>query len=122
MTSPPRMADDAAESVGREANPLIRRVDELIRRHQESTQKAVEEVPVLTEILEDTPPAPALEPLDQALGADLERVLLARLVPELDRQVAALRGQLETDIRRIVREAVAHALAARHPDKKTSEG
>lgn len=114
------MAEDAAEAAGREVNPLIRRVDELIRRHQESTQKAVEEVPVLTEVLEAAAPAPAEAPLDQALGADLERILLARLVPELDRQVAALRGELEKDIRRIVREAVAHALAARHPDKKTS--
>ena len=54
-------------------------------------------------------------------STDLERILLARLVPELDRQVAALRGELEKDIRRIVREAVAQALASRQPEK-TSEG
>ena len=122
MTSPQPQADDPAPSGGKDVNPLIRRVDELIRRHQETTQRTVEEVPVLTEVVEVAPPAPAAPPLDQALGAELEQVLLARLVPELDRQVATLRGELEKDIRRIVREAVAHALAARHPDKKTSEG
>lgn len=122
MTSPQPQAEDAAPGDARDVNPLIRRVDELIRRHQETTQRVVEEVPVLTEVLEEQagPPA-AAAPLDQSLGADLERILLARLVPELDRQLAALRGELEKDIRRIVRDAVAHALAARHPDK-TSEG
>ncbi|MDW8469167.1 MAG: hypothetical protein RML56_09590 [Burkholderiales bacterium] len=46
-------------------------------------------------------------------AADLERALLARLAPELDRRLALLRAELETALRRAVQEAVAAALAAR---------
>ena len=64
-------------------------------------------------------PAPAEDvPAGQALAADIERVLVVRLVPELNRQVAALRAELEKQLRRSVREAVEHALAARTPPTK----
>ena len=102
-------------SDSRESNPLIERVDALMRRQQEDTQRAVEEVPLLTEIVERDPKAAALKeaPEDEMLAADIERVLVVRLVPELNRQIAGMRSELEKELRRAVREAVAHALAAR---------
>lgn len=103
------MSDEA------EKNPLIGRVDALLKRHQEATQRADEEVPVLTEIVapgaQDSPAG--ADAHDDVLAADLERALIARLAPELDRRLAGLRAELEKDLRRAVREAVAHALAAR---------
>ena len=41
-----------------------------------------------------------------------------RITAELNRQVAALRAELEKQLRRSVREAVEHALAARTPPTK----
>lgn len=108
----------------REANPLIRRVDALMKRHQEESQRAVEEVPLLTEVLEQEAQEQTLAAekhrlaQDEALATDIERVLVVRLVPELNKQLAALRGELEKEIRRTVREAVAHALAARKTEDK----
>ena len=99
----------------RELNPLFERVDALMRRQREDTQRAVEEVPLLTEIVD--PEAAAASPgkadEGEALAADIERVLVVRLVPELNRQIASLRAELEKELRRTVREAVAHAMAAR---------
>jgi len=99
----------------RESNPLIQRVDALVRRQQEDTQHAVEEVPLLTEVVENEAraAAPKEAPDDDLLAADIERVLVVRLVPELNRKIAGLRSDLEKELRRSVREAVAHALAAR---------
>jgi len=108
-------------SEGRESNRLIKRVDALMKRQQEDSQRAVEEVPLLTEIVEHeaaTAPPGAL-PGEETLAADIERVLVVRLVPELNKQIAGLRSELEKELRRSVREAVEHALAARkaNPDK-----
>jgi len=105
----------------REQNPLVARVDALMKRQQEDSLRAVEEVPLLTEIVEHDPAAAAASAArDEALAADIERVLVVRLVPELNKQIAALRSELEKELRRSVREAVEHALAARkaNPDKK----
>src|SRR5690349_17250819 len=105
----------------RDANPLIQRVDALMRRQQEDSQRAVQEVPVLTEVVEpDSPAARAGKKADEALLADIERVLLVRLMPELNRHLATLRGELEKELRKSVREAVAQAIAAARkakPDK-----
>jgi len=105
----------------RDANRLIERVDALMRRQQEDTQRAVEEVPLLTEIVahDAAPAAPEAVQAEKALAADIERVLLVRLIPDLNRQIAVLRSELEKELRRSVREAVEHALAARKakPDK-----
>jgi hypothetical protein len=100
---------------GREPNPLIQRVDALMRRQQEDSQRAVQEVPLLTEVVDPEAARAAREarPGDQALAEDIERVLLVRLVPELSRQIAVLRTELEKELRRAVREAVAHAIATR---------
>jgi len=102
-------------SEGRDPNRLIERVDALMRRQQEDTQRAVEEVPLLTEIV--APDAAAQSPEaahgEKALAEDIERVLVVRLIPELNKQIAGLRSELEKELRRSVREAVEHALAAR---------
>lgn len=101
----------------REQNPLVARVDALMKRQQEDTLRAVEEVPLLTEIVEHDPAATAASAArDEALAADIERVLVVRLIPELNKQIAGLRSELEKQLRRSVREAVEHALAARKAD------
>ncbi len=106
------MSDERGE--GRDQNPLVARVDALMKRQQEESLRAVEEVPLLTEIVEHDPAAAAASAArDEALAADIERVLVVRLVPELNKQIAALRSELEKELRRSVREAVEHALAAR---------
>ncbi|MEK6244119.1 MAG: hypothetical protein AABM33_06415 [Pseudomonadota bacterium] len=106
---------------GRDPNRLIKRVDALMRRQQEDTQRAVEEVPLLTEIVEHDAAAATPEAVraEETLAADIERVLVVRLIPELNKQIAGLRSELEKELRRSVREAVEHALAVRkaNPDK-----
>ncbi len=108
-------SDEAPARPAREPNALFRRVDELTRQSQEAAQ---EEVPLLTEIADPAAPAPgAAEALDEeALAADLERALVARLAPELDRRLTVLRADLEKELRRAVRDAVVHALAARRAE------
>lgn len=93
------------------------------------------DVPVLTQVVEDlpvepaTPPAPAARAahVDQnaldALADQLEHALLERLGPEIDRATAralnAVRAELTVSVMRIVREAVAAAVAqALHGQKK----
>ena len=111
----------------RDPNRLIQRVDALVRRQQEDTQRAVEEVPLLTEIVEQEAAKAATAgalPGEETLAADIERVLVVRLVPELNKQIAALRAELEKELRRSVREAVEHALAQRKAgaDKPPGKG
>ncbi len=107
---------------GKDANQLIARVDQLIRRQQEDSLRAVEEVPLLTEIVEQDPAEAAASAAraasDEALATDIERVLVVRLIPELNKQIAGLRSELEKQLRRSVREAVEHALAARKANSK----
>ena len=105
---------------GKDANQLIARVDALMKRQQEDSQRAIEEVPLLTEIVaHDAAATPAAANADKALASDIERVLLVRLIPELNKQIAGLRSELEKEMRRSVRDAIEHALAARkaNPDK-----
>lgn len=99
----------------RDPNPLVKRVDALIKRQQEETQRVVEEVPLLTEIVahDGNAEVPAAARNEDTLAADIERVLIVRLVPELNKQLAGLRAELEKELRRSVREAVEHALATR---------
>ena len=98
---------------GKDANQLIARVDALMKRQQEDSQRATEEVPLLTEIVAHDAAAPAAANADKALAADIERVLLVRLIPELNKQIAGLRSELEKEMRRSVRDAIEHALAQR---------
>jgi len=58
-------------------------------------------------------PASALEVRERTAFPEETDALFARLAPELDRRLASLRADLEKEMRRAVREAVAHALAAR---------
>ena len=78
-----------------------------MKRQQEDTRRAVEEVPLLTEIVahDETAVAPGPADAEKALAADIERVMLVRLVPEVNKQIASLRAELEKGLRRSVREA-----------------
>jgi hypothetical protein len=109
----------------RDSNQLFARVDALMKRQQEDSLRAVEEVPLLTDVVVQDAAAVEAETeaakRDVALAADIERVLVVRLIPELNKQIAALRGQLEKELRRSVREAVDHALAARKADPDTKK-
>ena len=106
------MSDDRGEE--REQNPLVARVDALMKRQQEDTLRAVEEVPLLTEIVaHDAAATPEAANAEKALASDIERVLLVRLIPELNKQVNDLRAGLEKEMRRSVRKAIEHALAER---------
>jgi hypothetical protein len=93
------------------------------------------DVPVLTQVVEDllvepaAPPAPAAraahvdENALDALADQLERALLERLGPEIDRATAralnGVRAELTVSVMKIVRESVAAAVAqALHGPKK----
>ena len=77
------------------------------------------DVPVLTQVVGELPtaPAPALEDAaPEELALQLERALLERLGPEVERVTARaldkIRAELTVSVLRMVREAVAQALAA----------
>jgi hypothetical protein len=107
-------SDENGGAGARDPNALFARVDALMKRQQEDTLRAVEEVPLLTEVVDHDPAAAAANAArDEALAADIERVLVVRLIPELNKQIGAMRAELEKELRRSVREAVEHALAAR---------
>jgi hypothetical protein len=108
------VSDDNA----RATNPLIERVDALLRRHQEAAQ-AKDELPVLTEIVDpDKPRGPAA--LDaaavEALSRELERAVLQRLEDELKPTLAALGQALRVALREAVTGAVARELQSRKLD------
>jgi len=107
----------SGDDASKDPNALFARVDALMKRAQEDTQRAIEEVPLLTEVVEQDPADAAAKAAraarDEALATDIERVLVVRLIPELNKQIASLRSELEKQLRRSVREAVEHALAAR---------
>jgi len=75
-------------------------------------------VPVLTEIVDEAaaphPPAVSAPGLE-ALARELERALLSRLAPELDRLIGqaleGVRAELTVSLAQIVREALAAAVA-----------
>ena len=110
------------DNAGKDPNQLFARVDALMKRQQEDSRRAGEEVPLLTEIVahDETAAAPEAADAEKALAADIERALLVRLVPEVNRHIAGLRSELEKGLRRSVRDAVEHALAERRakPGKK----
>ena len=113
-------------------NPLVERVDALLRRHQQGQQapRPEEDVPVLTEIVDPQArrAAPAVDmKLVEAFADELETAVLLRLAPELDRlfeeQLAAklaeileqvlndMRKELSTSVHQMVREAIAASVA-----------
>jgi len=113
------MSDDE-----REANPLIQRVDALLKRAQ--APRGPGDVPVLTEVVADEL-AKRRNVVDRAalerIALEIEAAVLARLGPELERLVNenlnraldtalgkaldAIRGELAISVRQLVRDAVA---------------
>ena len=99
-------------------DPLAKRVDALVARTREPGGA---DLPVLTEIVNDErAPRRAVDAAAlEALARELERAVLARVAPELERIVGqALEGahaELKNSVTQMVREAVAasvaHALA-----------
>jgi hypothetical protein len=119
----------ANDGKAREANPLVQRVDALLR-HGETTPRPDTDIPVLTEIIDDDAAqrprqfdAAALE----ALARELERAVLERLGPEVDRVIEerlartlsgvlgqaldGVRAELTGSVTQMVREAVAASVA-----------
>jgi hypothetical protein len=114
------MSDDPS------VDPLVKRVDALIRRQAEPGTK---EVPVLTEVVsEDRAPRHAVDGAAlEALARELERAVLERLGPEIDRlieerlartlssvlgqELEGVRTQLTVSVSQMVREAVAASVA-----------
>jgi hypothetical protein len=98
-----------SEAARNERNALIRRVDELAQRQQQTH----EEVPLLTEIVEGLAPAQAGIPAEEleAIAKKLEAMVLAEVVPAVDRIIEAahadLKNEIATSIHRAVREALA---------------
>ena len=134
------MAEPTAED---DRNPLVERVDALLRRHQDPAGGDAD-VPVLTEVVDDERsarrPAVDAEALE-ALARELERAVLERLGPEVDRvieeklartlaavvgqSVDGMRSELAKNVTQMVREAVAasvaHALAPAAPPAPPAE-
>lgn len=123
-------------SLNQRPNPLVERVEALLRRGQDP-QATATDVPVLTEIVEDERarrPTVDREALE-ALALELERAVLERLGPEVDRVIEeklarvlasalgqsmdGMRSELTQNVTLMVREAVAASVArALDPGKK----
>jgi hypothetical protein len=101
-----------------ETNPLVQRVDALLKRHREAAPGG-EDLPVLTEIVEPGSSAGATA-LDaaavEALSRELERAVLARLEAELQPAISALNDAWRSALRQAVASAVARELQARKLD------
>ena len=112
----------------RRSNPLVKRVDALLRRNRDPAARA-SDVPVLTEVVDDEAqrgPAVAPEALE-ALARELERAVLERLGPEVERvieeklsrvlsglvgqSVDGMRSELTRSVTQMVREAVAASVS-----------
>lgn len=98
-----------------DSKPLVQRVDALLRRGDPAQPDT--ELPVLTEIFEDErAPRRAVDGAAlEALARELERAVLERVAPELERIVGqALEGahaELKRSVTQMVREAVAASVA-----------
>jgi hypothetical protein len=70
-------------------------------------------VPVLTDVVAEVGrPRPAMDAQAiEALARELERAVLARLAPEIDRVIEGVRSDLTVSVTQIVREAVAASVA-----------
>jgi hypothetical protein len=110
-----------------DVNPLVKRVDALMRRRDPARPES--DVPVLTEIVSDEHgPRRAVDSATlEALARDLERAVLERLGPEVDRVIEerlartlskvlgqaldGVRAELTGSVTQMVREAVAASVA-----------
>jgi len=114
-----------SEQAPKDFNPLVQRVDALLRRHQEA-RRPQDDVPVLTEVVDPAAARPSRgvdRAAVEALAEELENAVLLRLAPELDRvfeerlagtlsemleQVLnGMRSELAASVHRMVREAIA---------------
>jgi hypothetical protein len=98
-----------SDAVARDRNALIRRVDELAQRQQQTQ----EEVPLLTEVVDPVAPAAprmTVEELEEMAGK-LEHAVLEQLGPEVDRAIGAAHANLKAEISASIRRAVREALA-----------
>lgn len=93
---------------------LIRRVEELAQRQlQAQAEQAVEEVPLLTEVV-DTIAAPAARiPAHELeeIATRLEAAVLEQLAPGIDRAMEAAHAGLKAEIAANVKRAVREVLA-----------
>lgn len=99
-----------SDSGGRDANPLVERVDALLKRPRDAAPGGDDDVPVLTEIVE---PGAA-----EALAFELERAVLQRLEAELQPALAAaLRAAVAAAVKRELeaRKLDAASLAGKRP-------
>jgi hypothetical protein len=107
-----------SDADARDANPLVQRVDALLRRHQEAAPGR-DELPVLTEVVDPEKPR-AQAALDaaavEALSRELERAVLQRLENELQPALAALNAAVRAALREAVANAVAQELQSRKLD------
>ena len=118
----------AADDDGREINPLVQRVDALLRRSDAARPDP--DIPVLTEVIDEdsAQQRPAFDAVAlEALARELERAVLERLGPEVDRVIeeklartlAAVLGQavegaraeLTGNVTQMVREAIAASVS-----------
>jgi hypothetical protein len=129
----------ANDKGAREPNPLVERVDALLRRHEQANEREANDrpavygqggadVPVLTETVDDVPPPVTFDSAAlEALARELERAVLARLGPEVDRVIEerlartlsevlgqaldGVRSELTVSVTQMVREAIAASVA-----------
>ena len=110
----------------KDLDPLVQRVDALLRSHHGDGPRADSDVPILTDVVdlvaeqEDAFDPKAVE----ALALELERAVLTRLGEELDRVIEqrlarslgelldSARADLTASVRQMVRDAVAAAVAS----------
>ena len=117
-----------SEEDERDSNPLIGRVDALLKKAK--PERGPGDVPVLTEVVGDDHARRRTgldRPQLERLAAQLERAVLERLGPLLDRLIEdsieralraslaqsleSLRGELDVRVRQTVREAIAASIA-----------
>jgi len=108
----------ATDAGNPDRNPLVERVDALLRRHQEAAAGR-DDLPVLTEVVDPDKPrgASALDAAAvEALSRELERAVLQRLEDELQPALTALGQALRVALREAVTGAVERELKARKLD------
>lgn len=114
------------EDDDKDLNPLVQRVDALLRSHRADGPRSDSDVPILTDVVdlvseqEDAFDPKAVE----ALALELERAVLNRLGEELDRVIEqrlarslgelldSARADLTASVRQMVREAVSAAVSS----------
>jgi len=109
----------------RELNPLVQRVDALLRSHRGDGPRSDTDVPILTDVVDlVSEKEQGFDPKAlEALALELERAVLTRLGDELDRVIEqrlarslselldGARADLTASVRQMVRDAVSAAVS-----------